>query len=161
MMLLWCYQANKKKKTMYHVALDILLVHVSSVPSECVFSLSKETNTLGQNNLSSEMMEELQILKFTVASGWMDVNVKWVSTEEEIYVPMFSLLYGWSFHNSSTPYQARITSWLATCIDSWQVTSVNHRDHLLTSNKMHVIMLHDIVVILCNCLVQADSLLFS
>ena len=160
-MLLWCYQANKKKKTMYHIALDILLVHVSSVPSECVFSLSKETNTLCQNNLSPEMMEELQILKFTVASGRMDVNVKWVSTEEEIYVPMFSLLYGWSFHNSSTPYQARITSWLATCIDSWQVTSVNHRDHLLTSTQMHVIMLHDIVVILCNCLVQADSLLFS
>ena len=87
MMLLRRYQANKKKKTMYRVALDVLPVQASSVPSERVFSSSKETDTLRRNNLSPEMMEKLQILKFTFASERMDFNNKWVSTEEEISVP--------------------------------------------------------------------------
>ena len=72
---------------MYHVALDVLPVQASSVPSEHVFSSNKETDTLCRNNLSPEMMEKLQILKFTFASERMDFNDKWVTTEEEISVP--------------------------------------------------------------------------
>ena len=71
----------------------------------------------------------------------------------------FALLYAWSSHNLSTQYP-RITSWLATCIDSWQVTSVNHRDPLLTSTQVHVIILYDIVVIPCNCELVASWFYF-
>ena len=83
----FCYQANKKQKTMYCVMLDVLPVHVFSVLSECVFSSSKETDTLCRNNVSPEMMEKLQILKFTFASERTDFIDKWVHTQEEISVP--------------------------------------------------------------------------
>ncbi|KIJ91783.1 hypothetical protein K443DRAFT_114565 [Laccaria amethystina LaAM-08-1] len=71
---------------MYCIVLDVLPVQASSVLSERMFSSSKETDTLRRNNLSPEIMERLQILKFTFASEWMDFNNKWVSIEEEISV---------------------------------------------------------------------------
>jgi len=59
----------------YHVAMDILPVHASAVPSEHIFSSSKETDTLWCSNLSPGMMEILQISfkteKLNFNNGWI------------------------------------------------------------------------------------------
>ena len=44
--------------------MDVLPAQASSVPSERIFSSSKETCTQRRNNVSPTMLEALQILKF-------------------------------------------------------------------------------------------------
>ncbi|KIK35495.1 hypothetical protein CY34DRAFT_95971 [Suillus luteus UH-Slu-Lm8-n1] len=44
--------------------MDVLPAQASSVPSECIFSSSKETCTLRRSNLSLATLEALQVLKF-------------------------------------------------------------------------------------------------
>ena len=57
-------QANQHRfPLIYRVALDIMPAQASAVPCECVFSSSKETDTLRRTNLSPDLMERLQILK--------------------------------------------------------------------------------------------------
>ena len=58
----------------------------SSVPCECIFSSSKETDTLRRSQLSPEMMEMLQMLKFQFQSERLDFNNNWVSSEGELSV---------------------------------------------------------------------------
>ncbi len=48
--------------------MDVLPIQGTSVPCERVFSSSKETDTARRNRLTPEMMEALQILKFTIRS---------------------------------------------------------------------------------------------
>ncbi|KIK49880.1 hypothetical protein GYMLUDRAFT_104193, partial [Collybiopsis luxurians FD-317 M1] len=53
----------------YKLAMDILPIQGTSVPSECVFSSARETDTKCRNCLSPEMMQALQVLKFAIKSG--------------------------------------------------------------------------------------------
>jgi hypothetical protein len=55
--------------TIFRLALDILPIQGLAVPCERVFSSGKETTTLRRNKLSSELMEALQILKYSFKSG--------------------------------------------------------------------------------------------
>lgn len=48
------------------MALDILPIQGSSVPCERVFSSSAETDTARRNRIAPELMEALQMLKFTI-----------------------------------------------------------------------------------------------
>lgn len=79
----WC---DKKHRfpLLYRVALDILPVQASSVPSERVFSSGKETDTLRRSNLSPEMMEMLQVLKYSFKAEHLDFSNDWVACEEEL-----------------------------------------------------------------------------
>ncbi|KIK10995.1 hypothetical protein PISMIDRAFT_83750, partial [Pisolithus microcarpus 441] len=52
--------------TIYHIAMDYLPVQPSSVPCECIFSSSTETDTKKQNHISPMLMEALQLLKFSL-----------------------------------------------------------------------------------------------
>ena len=49
--------------------MDILPIQASAVPCECVFSLAKETMSAHRNRISPELMEALQMLKFSVLKG--------------------------------------------------------------------------------------------
>jgi hypothetical protein len=49
--------------------MDILPIQGSAVPCERVFSSAKETTTARRNNISPELMEALQILKFSLRKG--------------------------------------------------------------------------------------------
>lgn len=49
--------------------MDILPIQGSAVPCERVFSSAKETTTLRRNNISPELMEALQMLKFSLRKG--------------------------------------------------------------------------------------------
>lgn len=49
--------------------MDILPIQGSSVPCEHVFSSGKETMTARRSRISPELMEALQLLKFSLRSG--------------------------------------------------------------------------------------------
>jgi hypothetical protein len=49
--------------------MDILPIQASSVPCERVFSSSKETVTARRNSLSPDIMEALQLLKYSSKQG--------------------------------------------------------------------------------------------
>lgn len=49
--------------------MDILPVQGSAVPCERVFSSSKETMAMRRNRISHDLMEALQILKFSSRQG--------------------------------------------------------------------------------------------
>ena len=64
-----CLQnAKKNLPLLYAAAMDVLRMQASSVPCKRVFSSSKETDTLRQSQLSPEMMEMFQVLKFQYCS---------------------------------------------------------------------------------------------
>jgi len=49
--------------------MDILAIQGSAVPCERVFSSAKETITARRNRMSPELMEALQMLKFSLTKG--------------------------------------------------------------------------------------------
>jgi hypothetical protein len=52
--------------TIFALAMDIIPIQGSAVPCECVLSSAKETTTARQNQISGELMEVLQMLKFSL-----------------------------------------------------------------------------------------------
>ena len=57
------------KKTLFAMAADYLPIQASSVPCERVFSSSKETTTAKRNRMSGKLVEQLQMLKFSLKKG--------------------------------------------------------------------------------------------
>ncbi|KAE9386070.1 hypothetical protein BT96DRAFT_839837, partial [Gymnopus androsaceus JB14] len=56
----------------YRLAIDILPIQGTSVPSECIIFSTGETNTNRHSQLSAElMMQALQVLKFSIKSKGM------------------------------------------------------------------------------------------
>ena len=66
------------------MALYYLPIQASSVPSECVFSSSAETDMMRQNQIHPVLMEALQMLKFSLK--WQQLNFMegWAVTEDEL-----------------------------------------------------------------------------
>lgn len=54
--------------------MNILPVQASSVPCEQLFSSSKETCTPRRNRINPQLMEALQMLKFTFRSNALDFS---------------------------------------------------------------------------------------
>jgi hypothetical protein len=55
--------------TFFTAALDYLAIQGSAVPCEHVFSSAKETMTDRRNRIQEDLMEMLQMLKFSLKSG--------------------------------------------------------------------------------------------
>ena len=55
--------------TIYALAMDILPIQASAVPCKHVFSSSKEITTAQHYHISFELIEALQILKYSVKEG--------------------------------------------------------------------------------------------
>ena len=72
--------------TLFRLAMDVLPIQASSVPCERVFSSSKETTTARRNKLSPELMEALQMLKFSVRNGRGLNFTEGLSRDEEVKV---------------------------------------------------------------------------
>jgi hypothetical protein len=63
--------------------MDILPIQASSVPCERVFSSSKETITARRNSLSPQLVEALQLLKFSTKQGrGMNFTQGWKKEDE-------------------------------------------------------------------------------
>ncbi|PPR04216.1 hypothetical protein CVT24_013300 [Panaeolus cyanescens] len=60
---------------LFKLALDVLPIQASAVPSERVFSSSKETDTLRRANLGQVRMEQLQILKYRFRNNRNDTRL--------------------------------------------------------------------------------------
>jgi hAT family C-terminal dimerisation region len=57
---------------LFAIAMTVLAVPATSVPSERVFSSSAQTDTPRRNKLSPVTMEALQVLKFNCRNGVLD-----------------------------------------------------------------------------------------
>ena len=62
--------------------MDILPIQASAVPCERVFSSAKETMTLRRSRLGPDLMEALQMLKFSLRNG-RHLNFTAGTTKEE------------------------------------------------------------------------------
>jgi len=68
---------------LFCVAMDILPAQASSVPCERIFSSSKETNSLRRSRMSPELMEALQILKFSFRQDRLCFTRDFIAKEED------------------------------------------------------------------------------
>lgn len=68
---------------MHRVALDVLPAQASAVSCERVFSSSKETDSLHRNQLSPEVMEALQILKYIYKQARLNFTSDLVAEEAD------------------------------------------------------------------------------
>ena len=75
---------RKEFPTIYLVSLDYLAIQASSVPSECAFSSSADTDTARRNRISPVLMEALQMLKFSLRNGPMDFMQDIMTSEEDL-----------------------------------------------------------------------------
>jgi hypothetical protein len=62
-------QNQNRYPRLFRLAMDILPIQASSVPCEQVFSSGKETMTPRRSRISPELMEYLQLLKFSFKKG--------------------------------------------------------------------------------------------
>lgn len=65
--------------TLFQIALDILPVQASAVPSERAFSASKETDTNRRSNMDAELMEMLQVLKYAFREDRLCFTQDWIA----------------------------------------------------------------------------------
>ena len=63
------------------MAMDFLPIQATSVPCECVFSSSKETDTTKRNQISPVLMEALQLLKFSLKKEHLNFMNGWATSE--------------------------------------------------------------------------------
>ena len=97
--LLTFFQENQLHfPTLFAAALDFLPIQGSAVPCERVFSSAKETMSPRRNRINAELMEALQMLKFTINRGWgldftcgtskeSELRTLELSMSEEVTVP--------------------------------------------------------------------------
>jgi hAT family C-terminal dimerisation region len=60
---------QKHYPTIFTLVMDALPIQASAVPCERVFSSAKETMAPWQNRISPDLMDALQLLKFTLRNG--------------------------------------------------------------------------------------------
>ena len=73
--------------TIFALAMDILPIQGSSVPCERVFSSAKETTTDRRSRIQPELMEALQLLKYSIKHGRsisFTVGCSWQEEQEEL-----------------------------------------------------------------------------
>ena len=66
------------------MAMDYLPIQASSVPCECVFSSSAETDTKRRNCINPLLMEALQMLKFHLKKERLNFTKGWMTVEKEM-----------------------------------------------------------------------------
>ncbi|KAH9981768.1 kinase-like domain-containing protein [Russula vinacea] len=77
-------QANKNEFPMlFDIAMDYLPIQATSVPCECVFSSAKETDTAKRNKITPELMEILQLHKFSIKKEHLRFTAGWSREELE------------------------------------------------------------------------------
>ncbi|KZT04770.1 uncharacterized protein LAESUDRAFT_620736, partial [Laetiporus sulphureus 93-53] len=68
--------------TIFALAMDILPIQASAVPCERIFSSAKETKAARRNRIKPQLMEALQVLKFSARKG-IDLTFTHGLTREE------------------------------------------------------------------------------
>lgn len=94
-------------------ALDILPIQGSAVPCERVFSSSAETDTARRSNIAPELMEALQMLKFSIKRGRGLNFTQGTTREEELAVLEAVMAESGLVPEDATGFQTYIQSLLA------------------------------------------------
>ena len=68
----------------FHLAMDIIPIQASSVPCERVFSSGKATMAPRRSRISAQLMEALQIMKFSIRKGRPLKFTEGMSWDEEL-----------------------------------------------------------------------------
>ena len=76
--------SEKNHPVLFAMALDYLPIQASSVPSECIFSSSAETDMKRCNQIHPVVMEALQMLKFSLEQQWLNFMEGWAVSEDEL-----------------------------------------------------------------------------
>lgn len=66
------------------MALDYLPIQASAVPCERAFSSSAETDTNRRNRISPNLMEALQIIKYSIRNDLIDFTAGGSATEKDL-----------------------------------------------------------------------------
>ncbi|KAF5373365.1 hypothetical protein D9757_009741 [Collybiopsis confluens] len=82
--LLYWQENCTRYPTIYKLAMDILPIQGTSVPSERVFSSAGETNTKRRSRVSPDLMQALQVLKFGIKTRDGLSFTAGLSREEEL-----------------------------------------------------------------------------
>lgn len=69
------------------MAMDYLPVQATSVPCERVFSSAKDTDTAKRNRISANLMEALQMLKYSLRKDRLNFMDGWRTLEAAMEVP--------------------------------------------------------------------------
>jgi hAT family C-terminal dimerisation region len=83
--MVWPQENQLHYPTLFRLALDVLAIQASAVPCERVFSSAKATMALRHNRIKPELMEALQLLKFSVRNGRGLNFTQGLSAEEEMH----------------------------------------------------------------------------
>ena len=75
---------NTRYLIIFAIAANILPVHASAMPCECVFSSEKMTVTDRCNKIARKLMEALQILKFWFKKGFSLSFTHGTAPEDEL-----------------------------------------------------------------------------
>ena len=70
--------------TWFKMAMDYLPIQAPTVLCEQVFSSSAQTDTRQLNCIKPELMEVLQMLKYSLKKAWLDFTSAWVTEEGEL-----------------------------------------------------------------------------
>lgn len=110
---MWIQEHRNQYPTIFKLAMDILPIQGSAVPCEWVFSSAKQTMTDRRNNISPELMEALQVLKYSVKRGHpldFTSHYSWKERMDELEAIMDDTV---KVPNDYKDYQARF-SWQNT-----------------------------------------------
>ena len=109
--------------------MDILPIPASAVPCERVFSSAKETTTARHGRISPQLMESLQMLKFSIRNGPSLNFMVGTSREEEI-----KELEGRAKESAQLPED--ITSYLSHLLDNCEDVDDSDEDEVNTSENI-------------------------
>ena len=73
---------------LFDITMDYLPIQATSVPCECVFSSAKETDTAKRNKITPELMEILQLHKFSIKKEHLRFTAGW--SREELEAEMYA-----------------------------------------------------------------------
>lgn len=73
--------------TLFAIAMDYLAIQASSVPSECAFLSSAETDTVCHNRISPVLMEALQMLKFGFRNEPFNFTEGLITDKQDMIIP--------------------------------------------------------------------------
>jgi hypothetical protein len=80
-----CRQAHEHTfPTIFCIAMNYLPIQASAVPCEQVFSSSTETNTKKRNRIWPELMEAIQVLKFSLKKSRVDFTAHLQLPEDSV-----------------------------------------------------------------------------
>ena len=71
--------------TLFRIAMDYLPIQATSVPLECIFSSSSETDTKKRNRIHPILMEALQMLKCGLKNNQLDFTRGLQTSENMLY----------------------------------------------------------------------------